>query len=42
MNPFRLTLVGEMKGPHMFTITQILGKDEVLRRLQYALNTIVK
>lgn len=42
MNPFRLTLVGEMKGPHMFTITQILGKDEVLRRLQYALDTIVK
>ena len=42
MNPFRLTLVGEMKGPHMFTITQILGKSEVLRRLQYALNTIVK
>ena len=42
MNPFRLTLVGEMKGPHMFTITQILGKDEVLHRLQYALDTIVK
>ena len=42
MNPFRLTLVGEMKGPHMFTITQILGKDEVLSRLQYALDTIVK
>ena len=42
MNPFRLTLVGEMKGPHMFTITQILGKDEVLSRLQYALDTILK
>ena len=42
MNPFRLTLVGEMRGPQMFAITQILGKDEVLRRLQYALNTIVR
>lgn len=42
MNPFRLTLVGEMKGPQMFVITQILGKDEVLCRLQYALNTIVR
>lgn len=40
MNPFRLTLVGEMKGPQMFVITQILGKDEVLRRLAYALDTI--
>ena len=26
MNPFRLTLVGEMRGPQMFAITQILGK----------------
>ena len=42
MNPFRLTLVGEMRGPQMFAITQILGKDEVLRRLQYALDTILK
>ena len=40
MNPFRLTLVGEMRGPQMFAITQILGKDEVLRRLTYALETI--
>lgn len=40
MNPFRLTLVGEMRGPQMFAITQILGKDEVLRRLAYALETI--
>ncbi len=40
MNPFRLTLVGEMRGPHMFTITQILGKEEVIRRLDFALATI--
>ena len=40
MNPFRLTLVGEMKGPQMFLITKILGKDEVVKRLKYALITI--
>ncbi len=40
MNPFRLTLVGEMRGPQMFAITQILGKDEVLRRLADALETL--
>ncbi|MBO7316022.1 MAG: glutamate--tRNA ligase, partial [Paludibacteraceae bacterium] len=42
MNPFRLTLVGEMRGPHMFTITQVLGKEEVMRRLDFALETINK
>ena len=40
MNPFRLTLVGEMRGPQIFVITKILGKDEVLRRLRYALEKI--
>jgi len=33
-------LVGEMKGPQMFLITKILGKDEVVKRLKYALITI--
>lgn len=40
MNPFRLTLVGEMKGPQMFQITKILGKTEVIKRLKFALETI--
>lgn len=40
MNPFRLTLVGEMKGPQMFVFTKILGKEETLKRLKYALETI--
>lgn len=34
MNAFRLTVVGECKGPHMFDITELLGKDETLRRLR--------
>ena len=40
MNPFRLTLVGEMKGPQIFAITKILGKAETIKRLKYALETI--
>lgn len=40
MNPFRLVLVGQMKGPHIFTITRILGKEESIKRIKYALNTV--
>jgi glutamyl-tRNA synthetase len=40
MNPFRLTLAGEMKGPQMFVITKILGKEETIKRLRYALETL--
>ena len=34
MNAFRLTVVGECKGPHMFDITEILGKEETVRRIR--------
>ncbi|MBQ6963216.1 MAG: glutamate--tRNA ligase [Paludibacteraceae bacterium] len=40
MNPLRLALVGESKGPHMFDITEILGKEETLRRLKKAIEVI--
>ena len=33
MNVFRLALVGESKGPHIFAITEIIGKDETIKRL---------
>ena len=33
MNVFRLALVGESKGPHIFDITEIIGKEETIRRL---------
>lgn len=33
MNAFRLTVVGECKGPHMFDITELLGCDETVRRI---------
>jgi glutamyl-tRNA synthetase len=38
MQPLRLSLVGEMKGPDVFEIISLLGKDEVLNRLEFALN----
>ncbi len=34
MNAFRLTVVGECKGPHMFDITELLGLDETVRRIE--------
>lgn len=40
MNPFRLMLVGELKGPHMFEVTYILGKEETLSRMDAALNKL--
>jgi glutamyl-tRNA synthetase len=40
MNAFRLTLVGEGKGPHIFDITKVLGKEESLRRIRRAVEVI--
>jgi len=40
MNATRLALVGEGKGPHVFDITETLGKDETLRRLQRAIDVL--
>ena len=42
MNAFRLTVVGECKGPHMFDITKLLGKDETLARIERGINNIVR
>jgi glutamyl-tRNA synthetase len=38
MNPLRLALVGEGKGPHLFDILEILGKAESLQRIEKLLN----
>lgn len=40
MNAFRLALVGEGKGPHIFDITVLLGKEETIARLKKAIETI--
>jgi glutamyl-tRNA synthetase len=40
MNVFRLALVGEGKGPHIFDITTLLGKEESIERLKNAVSSI--
>jgi len=40
MNAFRLSVVGEPKGPHMFDIISIIGKDETLTRITKAVEMI--
>lgn len=40
MNAFRLAVVGECKGPHMFDITELIGKEETLARIQRAVDTL--
>lgn len=40
MNAFRLTLVGEGKGPHMFDVSALLGKEETVRRIRKAVEVL--
>jgi glutamyl-tRNA synthetase len=40
MNAFRLTLVGEGKGPHMFDISSVLGKEETINRMRRAIDVL--
>ena len=42
MNAFRLTVVGECKGPHMFDITELLGRDETVRRIRLGIERLPK
>ena len=40
MNAFRICLVGAARGPHIWAITDILGKEETLQRVKNALERI--
>ena len=40
MNAFRICLVGAARGPHIWEITGVLGKEETLARVRTALETI--
>ena len=40
MNAFRICLVGAARGPHIWNITDILGKDETIRRVKAALEKL--
>jgi glutamyl-tRNA synthetase len=40
MQPFRLSLVGALKGPHLFDIIEVIGKDETIKRLEKAIASL--
>ena len=40
MNAFRLAVVGQCKGPHMFDITDLIGREETLSRIRKAVETL--
>lgn len=40
MNAFRLAVVGECKGPHMFEITDIIGREATIERINAAIERI--
>ena len=40
MNAFRLAVVGACRGPHMFDITELMPKDEVVARIRRAIERI--
>ena len=40
MQPFRLSLVGALKGPHLFDIVEMIGKEETIKRLQQAISSL--
>jgi glutamyl-tRNA synthetase len=40
MAPLRLCLVGAGKGPHIFDIVELIGKDETIWRIEQAMNSL--
>lgn len=40
MNALRLALVGEGKGPHIFVLTEAIGREETIRRIEQAINIL--
>ncbi|PJJ10153.1 glutamyl-tRNA synthetase [Flavobacterium sp. 1] len=40
MQPFRLSLVGALRGPHLFDIVEVIGKQETITRLQKTIATL--
>ncbi|WP_010135499.1 glutamate--tRNA ligase [Ochrovirga pacifica] len=40
MPPLRLAIVGEMKGPHLFDIIEMIGKENTLKRIENAIQTL--
>ena len=39
MQPLRIAMVGELKGPHLFDIMSLIGKTETLKRIDFFIKT---
>ncbi|MDO6818142.1 glutamate--tRNA ligase [Zobellia sp. 1_MG-2023] len=40
MPPLRLVIVGDMKGPHLFDIMAMIGKEDSIHRIQKAISSL--
>ena len=40
MQPLRLSLVGALKGPHLFDIIELIGKEETVKRIEKAIEIL--
>ena len=40
MQPLRLSVVGALKGPHLFDIIEIIGKEETIKRIEKAIASL--
>ena len=40
MNAFRICLVGAARGPHIWAITDVLGKEDTIKRVRTALKML--
>ncbi len=40
MQPLRLSLVGALKGPHLFDIIELIGAQETIKRIEFAIKTL--
>ncbi len=40
MAPLRLVIVGDLKGPHLFDILSLIGKEESVKRIQIAIERL--
>lgn len=40
MPPLRLIIVGDMKGPHLFAIMALIGKEESIARIKHAISAL--
>lgn len=40
LNPLRLSIVGDLKGPHLFDIIEFIGKEESIDRIEKAIQKL--